>query len=218
METAASLGGGEKRHRNPPATREKILSAAKTEFALNGLAGARVDVIAQRASTNKRMIYHYFESKETLFRHVLEEQCSQFIEAQSSLDIVELDASRALERIVDFLWYYFLENPAIMVLLHSENLQHATNLKRTRLAALFSKRMVFLIDEALRRGMSDKPFSHEIDASRLYRTIEALCFHHISMRSTNDAFYSAELPPKDNAKAELEWIHKVVSAAVQKAD
>ncbi len=57
--------------RNPRRTRERILSAALEEFALNGFAGARVDAIAQRAAINKRMLYHYFGNKERLFREVL---------------------------------------------------------------------------------------------------------------------------------------------------
>ena len=59
--------------RNAEATRQAILAAATTEFARKGLGGARVDEIAARAHANKRMIYHYFGSKEKLFTAVLEE-------------------------------------------------------------------------------------------------------------------------------------------------
>lgn len=57
--------------RNPQQTRTRILEAALREFAQKGFAGARVDVIARRASINKRMLYHYFGDKEGLFREVL---------------------------------------------------------------------------------------------------------------------------------------------------
>lgn len=57
--------------RNPQRTRERILAAALREFAVKGFAGARVDVIAQRARINKRMLYHYFGDKEDLFKAVL---------------------------------------------------------------------------------------------------------------------------------------------------
>ena len=57
--------------RNPRRTSGRILSAALKEFAAKGFAGARVDVIARRASINKRMLYHYFGNKEHLFREVL---------------------------------------------------------------------------------------------------------------------------------------------------
>jgi AcrR family transcriptional regulator len=53
--------------REPIGTKEKILAAALDEFAEHGLAGARVDRIAGRASVNKAMIYYHFESKGALY-------------------------------------------------------------------------------------------------------------------------------------------------------
>lgn len=57
--------------RDPERTRARILDAAFAEFAARGVAGARVDAIARRARSNKRMLYHYFTDKEGLFRAVL---------------------------------------------------------------------------------------------------------------------------------------------------
>jgi AcrR family transcriptional regulator len=58
--------------RDPVATQNRILKAAKREFAQKGLGGARIDVVAEKKS-NKRMIYHYFGSKEQLFQKVVED-------------------------------------------------------------------------------------------------------------------------------------------------
>ena len=63
--------------RNPQRTRERILSAALKEFAANGFAGARVDMIARSAKINKRMLYHYFGGKEGLFKAVLRRKISE---------------------------------------------------------------------------------------------------------------------------------------------
>jgi AcrR family transcriptional regulator len=57
--------------RNAEATRERILEAALAEFSAHGIAGARVDRIAQAARCNKNLIYIYFEDKEALFTTVL---------------------------------------------------------------------------------------------------------------------------------------------------
>jgi len=57
--------------RDPEATKARILAAALHEFAAKGIAGARVDAIAARAKVNKRMLYHYFGSKEGLYREIL---------------------------------------------------------------------------------------------------------------------------------------------------
>jgi AcrR family transcriptional regulator len=60
------------RPRNAKATQERLLLAAIDEFAAHGLAGARIDRIAERADANKRLIYAYFGSKDDLFDAVLE--------------------------------------------------------------------------------------------------------------------------------------------------
>jgi AcrR family transcriptional regulator len=57
--------------RKAEATKERILEAALAEFSAHGIAGARVDRIAQAAGCNKNLIYIYFEDKETLFTTVL---------------------------------------------------------------------------------------------------------------------------------------------------
>ncbi|MGW7433532.1 TetR/AcrR family transcriptional regulator [Streptomyces sp. NPDC054861] len=58
--------------RDSHATKARLLDAALTEFATHGIAGARVDRIAEAADANKRLIYVYFGNKEQLFDHVME--------------------------------------------------------------------------------------------------------------------------------------------------
>ena len=60
--------------RDPEATKAKLLAAARREFADKGIAGARVDAIAERAGVNKQLIYYYFGTKEDLFREILRER------------------------------------------------------------------------------------------------------------------------------------------------
>ena len=58
--------------RQPEASRKAILKAALAEFAQEGLAGARVDAIADAAGVNKALLYYYFHDKETLYGATLE--------------------------------------------------------------------------------------------------------------------------------------------------
>lgn len=67
----------ERRPRNAEATKKRILAAALAEFSAKGISGARVDRIAARARTNKRMLYHYFGSKEELYRAVLHQRLTE---------------------------------------------------------------------------------------------------------------------------------------------
>jgi AcrR family transcriptional regulator len=58
--------------RDAEATRQRLLDAATEEFAARGIAGARVDRIAQASGSNKAQIYHYFGSKDALFEAVFD--------------------------------------------------------------------------------------------------------------------------------------------------
>jgi Tetracyclin repressor-like, C-terminal domain/Bacterial regulatory proteins, tetR family len=49
------------------ATKARLLDAALSEFAEHGIAGARVDRIAEQAGANKRLLYVYYGNKEQLF-------------------------------------------------------------------------------------------------------------------------------------------------------
>ncbi|WP_327365826.1 TetR/AcrR family transcriptional regulator [Streptomyces sp. NBC_01217] len=69
-----STVGRNPRRRNSQATKALLLRAATTEFAEHGLAGARIDRIAERAGANKRLLYVYFGDKKQLFDAVVQEQ------------------------------------------------------------------------------------------------------------------------------------------------
>lgn len=59
------------RERNPERSRERILAAAREEFAAHGYAGARVEAIAARAGLNKQLISHHFGGKRGLYQEVV---------------------------------------------------------------------------------------------------------------------------------------------------
>ncbi|MFI6078774.1 TetR/AcrR family transcriptional regulator [Actinoplanes sp. NPDC051343] len=71
----------DRRPRDSEATKALLLRAATDEFAEYGLAGARIDRIADRAGANKRLIYVYFGDKDHLFDAVIDDQATSVLEA-----------------------------------------------------------------------------------------------------------------------------------------
>jgi AcrR family transcriptional regulator len=59
------------KQRDADRTRAAILTAAVESFSESGYAGARVAAIAARANVPTGLIYHYFDSKRTLFEAAL---------------------------------------------------------------------------------------------------------------------------------------------------
>ncbi|HEX7694089.1 MAG TPA: helix-turn-helix domain-containing protein, partial [Sphingomonas sp.] len=74
-----------------------MLDVARQEFANKGLAGARIDEIAERTNTSKRMIYYHFASKEGLYRAVLEEAYTRIRETETAMPIETMGAEEALK-------------------------------------------------------------------------------------------------------------------------
>jgi TetR/AcrR family transcriptional regulator len=85
------------RTRNPEQTRRAILDAGRREFAAVGFAGARTDTIAAAAKVNKRMLYHYFGSKERLYAAVLTDRLG----AQRTLPYADSLVAYAERRLAD---------------------------------------------------------------------------------------------------------------------
>jgi AcrR family transcriptional regulator len=64
-------------------SRSAILNAATNEFARMGLAGARIQSIAQEAGVNVALLYYYFETKENLYAAVLDQVFSNWAQRVS---------------------------------------------------------------------------------------------------------------------------------------
>jgi len=102
--------------RDAEATKARIFEAATAEFAAYGIAGARVDRIAQNAQANKQLIYAYFGDKQKLFYKVLDKSLVQVAEMVST-DITDLD--RWVDEHID----YHQKHPELLRLLMWEALE-----------------------------------------------------------------------------------------------
>jgi AcrR family transcriptional regulator len=103
--------------RRPEATRALLLQSARREFVDHGLAGARVDRIADRAGVNKQRIYAHFGDKERLFRHVLDQAVVELAEEVALTD--DTDPTTYVARVFD----YHRHHPDLLRLLMWEALQ-----------------------------------------------------------------------------------------------
>lgn len=182
-----------KKIRDADATQERILAAAKKEFAKSGLGGARVDEIADQANANKRMIYHYFGNKEDLFRIVLEEAYTDIRTAEQALELEHLPARKALEKLIRFTWEYYLKNPEFITLVNSENLHKARHLKKSAKIEILFKRFVNMVGALLDRGVEEGVFRPGIDPVQLNITIAAIGYYYLTNRFTGSIVFQRDL-------------------------
>jgi AcrR family transcriptional regulator len=185
------------RVRDAEATKTRILEAAKKEFARNGLGGARVDVIAEKARANKRMIYHYFESKEGLFQTVLEDAYMGIRTAEQKLNLDHLEPREALERLVRFTWDYYLKNPEFITLVNSENLHRAKHLKKSEVVKVYNRRFLSMVSGILDRGVATGVFRPGVDPVQLNITIAAIGYYYLTNRFTGSIVFERDLMAKE---------------------
>ncbi|MDD9908188.1 MAG: TetR family transcriptional regulator [Ahrensia sp.] len=178
--------------RDAEATRARILAAAKVEFARFGLGGARVDTIAENSGANKRMIYHYFDSKENLFREVLEAAYVDIRSAEQALDLDALAPRDALEKWIRFTWDYYLANPEFITLVNSENLHRAKHLEDSQAIRVISRRFVASTKDLLDRGVDDGVFRSDIDPVQLNITIAAIGYYYLTNRFTGSIVFERD--------------------------
>lgn len=183
----------ETRLRDADRSQAAILLAARDEFANHGLAGARVDRIAERAEVNKRLIYYYFGSKDDLFLAVLERTYADIREAEQRLHLDEVEPVEAIRQLISFTWHYYLEHPEFITLLNSENLHKAVHLKRSERIQEMNSPLVQLLDGILERGRRQHLFHAGIDPIQLYISIASLCYFYLSNNPTLSAIFGRDL-------------------------
>jgi AcrR family transcriptional regulator len=189
--------------RDAEATKSRILDAAKKEFAKSGMGGARVDVIAEKAKANKRMIYHYFGSKEDLFRTVLENAYVDIRSAEQKLNLDHLEPREALERLVRFTWGYYLKNPEFITLVNSENLHRAKHLKQSEVVKVYSRKFVAMMENILTRGVATGVFRAGVDPVQLNITVAAIGYYYLTNRFTGAILFERDLMSKEALEERL---------------
>jgi AcrR family transcriptional regulator len=160
----------------------QIIDIATAEFVEKGLAGARIDEIAGKAT--KRKIYYYFEGKDELYRAVLERAYRQVRESESKVDIESGTALDALRRLIEHDVHYHAEHPELVRLVMNENIHRAEHLKQIDTLPTGNRRVIEILARIIARGDAEGSFRSGIDPVELHMTISSLSFYNVSNQFT----------------------------------
>jgi AcrR family transcriptional regulator len=173
--------------------REEILAAAMEEFAERGLSGSRVDKIADRTRTSKRMIYYHFHSKVGLYSAVLERAYAQIRSLESEVAIEQLEPAEAMRRIVELTFDYDESNPQFISLVSIENIHKAETLTTLPAIRQQNASVIAVLQRILARGQATGVFRRDVVALDLHLMMSALCFFRVSNRFTFSAVFDCNL-------------------------
>jgi TetR/AcrR family transcriptional regulator len=167
--------------RNPDRTRRRLLQSAIKLFAKQGFHAVSVDEIVALAKVNKRMVYHYFGSKDALFEAAL-------VEVYGRIESVEFHAVESgqsprekLSRLLESYFAFLDEEPEFTRLLQWENLEKGRHL--TKENHLLTKNPFFAQFQAIvQDGIKAGDFRPNLDVPHLLIHFIGLCFIYHSNR------------------------------------
>ncbi len=187
--------------RDAERTRREILDIATREFADQGFAGARVDEIAARTRTTKRMLYYYFGSKERLFVAVLERAYATIRAAEQTIEVDHLDPAAAIRRLAELTFDHHESHPDFIRLVSIENIHRAEHIAGHSDLAGQNTPAIELIERILERGRADGSFTRDVDAVDLHMMISAFCVFRMANRHTFGAIFGRDpLDPELRAR------------------
>src|SRR6185295_10581223 len=187
--------------RDPAATRRKLLTAARREFANSGLAGARVDEIAARAGVNKQLVYHYFGDKDALYLAVLEWVYEEIRTQERKLNLEGLPPEQAIRKLIESSFDHLAAHPDFIVLLNDENRGGARHVRgSTKIEAMHSP-LVRSVSHILHEGVRAGVFRKGIDPIQLYISIAGLSYFYLSNTPTLSAIFGKDLSSRAARRA-----------------
>jgi AcrR family transcriptional regulator len=157
-----------------------ILDVATQEFAQHGLMGARIERIAERTRTSKRMLYYHFGSKEGLYRAVLENAFEAARRVDQGFDPEAGTPEAALRRMVANAFEAFTRHPAFVRLLAFENLAGAQIIGELTRVAELNRRALANLRRVLERGQADGCIRNGVKPIDVYINMVGLCYYHVA--------------------------------------
>jgi AcrR family transcriptional regulator len=203
--------GLSKRQITAQRTREDILDIAYHEFSEKGLAGARIDEIAEKTHTSKRMIYYHFGSKDGLYRAVLERAYAHIRHGEQDAHFENMPPELALRAIIGHNFDYHFEHPEFVRLVMTENVNKGEHITQIAGMRERNRTVVEALGAILQKGVAQGVFREGIDPVDLHMTISALSFYNVSNRYTFQQNFGVDFAtPASHARRRVQIIDCVM--------
>ena len=183
--------------RDPERVRADILRAATTVFVDHGFAGARIDEIARQTQTTKRMIYYYYESKDALFRAVINATFEQFWHEEQQLQVPVDDPIGALRIWSEYRFTHYAQHGDLLRLCATEDSRVAEYISPSVTVFEAVSPRNDLLSQILQRGVAAGVFRSDMDALEVGILSASYAAFHSVFRGTVLTLYSRDLLDAD---------------------
>lgn len=155
-------------------TEATILAAARKVFTRKGMAGARMQDIADEAGINKALLHYYFKDKEKLFDTIFMAEAALFFPRLNIIFDADLPLFEKIEKFVDEYIDVMLQHPYMPWFILNELNQDADNfLKKVWAKTAMPKPIKLLqqIDAEVKKGTIRKVDPNQLMLNLLSMTI-----------------------------------------------
>jgi len=198
------------RIKDADATRTNILDEALREFSDSGYSGARVDTIADRTRTSKRMLYYYYGSKEGLYLEVLKECYGRIRGLEAAFHLENLPPMLALRKLVELTVDYQATHSDFIRIIMTENIHRGEHIVQIPELKAVNRRIIELITQLCKRGVAEGVFRDDFDPVDLHMNISALSFFNVSNQYTFGYLFDRDFTDKKTQAARREEIVETI--------
>ncbi|HEY1843333.1 MAG TPA: TetR family transcriptional regulator [Buttiauxella sp.] len=175
--------------------KDKIFLSAISLFAEFGLNGARMEQIAEKAGTTKRMVVYHFKSKELLYVQVLEYVYTQIRGAERQLNLASLPPVEAMVELVEWTFDFHAAHPDFIRIICMENMQRGRFVKESTYLREINRSALELLEDILARGQAKQLFSKAVNAKDVHRLVSSFSFYHVANSYTFSNLFEAGQDP-----------------------
>lgn len=199
-----------KAKRDPEATKADLVAVASQEFARLGFYGARVDEIAARSATTKRMIYYYFGDKEGLFTATLEQAYADIRAVEREIDVDHLPPLEALAALIRVTFEHHDRNPHLARLVTAENALGAVHLHASERITGLSAPVLALLEDILDRGRATGDVRRDVRPIDLHLMMSSLALFRITNQPTIEANFGHDMADRAELRHQIDTLTSMV--------
>jgi len=164
---AEKSGGKNRAGRDPSATIQRILAAAREEFGANGFDGTKVEHIAKRAGVSKQLVYLYFNGKDELYSELLKLTSRATYEALLKVEYEALEPETAIRTYIEMIYDRYQADPFLAIVTLDQSLHAGAQIRLAPEAKRMREILWNKLDAVLAQGKTAGVFDQGADIQSL---------------------------------------------------
>lgn len=174
-------------------TKQRILKSAIQEFVERGYDGAHIKRIAEKANSNKPVVYYYFKSKENLYEEVLSSILKQaFANVEITLN-KKMSFKKTLTYLIENYITFLEQNPSLLRIMMWENASGGEHIKRlmkkrgSDSAFNMPEKLLRLLEDTIKRGEL-----RHVDATQTIISVVGMCAFYFITKPSNQIIWQID--------------------------